>query len=440
MRRMELAYLCTPRTRYQIAMSALAPRKPGHCLCARRRALVFTCGIFVTVAMCAIFKQTQVHNTADKVNGNRTRNAPTLREKVVEPETRLPNGKWQKWQSNNTFSSSLLSFVALDNMCQQRLKHVSSSWFLHNLKMGLRLLHFQAGNILPAAGSFLGMQRHGLLSSPWDDDLDFSIHPHVFQSLRIRARQSKARQTVFMEDKARGIFHISNSARARRLAKLLFAVSTGVEAVATFAVTDQAEPQRRWHCISLVFLKWGFLHVKVHTNRVTDFSKQELCVGPGYKLFDVFPFGHKNTPSRAVAGDAGATFERLVASATLLKVEGIPLLVVPRAEARPILARHYGQAWQDEIMFCPHSRFTNFQACRASGAERIKLRSIESAMWQVSSCNALLRSGHLTRSKISDKTHHIPTQRILSVKPDRRSPQPPIRISLRKPRNADDSR
>ena len=226
--------------------------------------------------------------------------------------------------------------------------------------------------------------------------------------MRELAKNASAKSAAFKENSAEGILHISNTDLARHLTKQTYAENRGVEAVAMFAVTNPDDPRKRRHCISLVFLEWGFLHLKVHTKKTVDFTEQELCVGEGYKIFDVFPFGDKRTPSRFVADGTGVPFDRLVASAVLLEVEGIPMMITPRTEAHPILSKHYGSAWHDELMLCPHNKFTNFQACRADGQERIKLRSMEAAMERLPACYALIRSGELVRAKIPHETDITP--------------------------------
>tara|TARA_B110000046_G_C12669625_1_gene263985 strand:- start:185 stop:478 length:294 start_codon:yes stop_codon:yes gene_type:complete len=94
---------------------------------------------------------------------------------------------------------------------------MGSPWFLQNVKMSLRLLQSQAGFFLPAAGSFLGTQRHGLLCPPWDDDFDFTIRADIFKHLRMIAKNTGAKGAAFKEEA--DIHHISNTDLARRLAK-----------------------------------------------------------------------------------------------------------------------------------------------------------------------------------------------------------------------------
>ncbi len=274
--------------------------------------------------------------------------------------------------------------------------------------------------LLPAHGTLLGVQRHGLLCAPWDDDLDFTIGTAEFDALLVREKPLALGALSSVEDISASELGRALAAQTRATARCVVGDERICPKIITLRVTNPgaaargstgtataldplirayftAQPlEENVICLSLVFLKWGFVKILAWENQcatgASRMPKKVTDLFPSSYVWD-FTCGQKDyrngVPSPRCIAHALIQQPNLTATARFLTVEGDVELLSPVDEyAHQFLAGQYGKNWDTQAVICGHTKYSDYELC-SKGESGYDLDQIRAVMSTLPECDGL---------------------------------------------------
>jgi hypothetical protein len=283
--------------------------------------------------------------------------------------------------------------------------------------------------IMPIGGTLLGSVRSRLLCSVWDDDVDFMVSSAEYDNL-LHSRSLRTSSSA-VEDVSETALGERLAADIRRSARCTIKTEGTPLQMCPKIVTlkildpgpvddDASTASVFFHeyfrrnpgelgrtCISLLFLKFGFIKILAHPqcNTGGPLDPSGMRLSTPNKIMDLFPMRfatrgytcldadiRRGVPGPHCVARALYAQPNVTASARMLTIEGdVELLVPSDYYAKPFLALHYGEDWETHAMICGHDSYTDYQAC-AAVEKPTPMADLRARMEKVAECQGLVAS------------------------------------------------
>ena len=302
--------------------------------------------------------------------------------------------------------------------------------------------------ILPAFGVLLAVVRSNLISSVWDDDLDFRIDSRTFddlfrspgegRELQLTAPFTDITETLLgiamVDDVIHSLICSERNATPKEYCPSITVIkvnnpnlitasgdSHSNESPAKVLVRDyfnQIKSKTSAICLTFVRLKWVFLKVIVQNCKTEEeykveqeeknVKKSSIHLNEWRHMatqMDIFPTDYleydwtcgKNDfktrrPSPRCVARALIAQPIYLSTSRFRTIDSIDMLVPKEMYARSWLDAEYGVSWSTHARLCEHRKFDTYKDCE-NKTEDVSMISIQKIMDELESCRSLKNGG-----------------------------------------------